>query len=292
MKVKGFIQVNQVNDLFKQVKRGSVSWIDRLSFLHIFIAWLSIIVFFGAVYHFSQNDSSFLFYNLEGNHTTKIKDAIYFSFVTATTTGFGDIIPYGLFKFIAIFEVVFGLLLLAFVTSKLVSIKQDAILSELYLLSINEKVNRLRSSLLLFRQNLDRITTKIEEGEIQKRELDNIYLYFSSLEDSLGETITLMEKSKHERFIKSMDPVSTQLVFNSIISSFEKLNELISTMNQKNIEWKTDLNTNLIKQCVTVNNDLFKKLSPSEGLTKATVRDLTSRKDKIIGEIENSVGKK
>lgn len=289
MKVKKFIQVN---DLFRQVKIGGVSWIDRLSFLHIFIAWLSIIIFFGIVYHFSQNDTSFLFYNLEGSPTTKIKDAIYFSFITATTTGFGDIIPHGLFKLIAIFEVVFGLLLLAFVTSKLVSIKQDAILGELYELSLNEKVNRLRSSLLLFRQNLDRIITKIEEGDIQKRELDNIYLYFSSMDDSLNETLTLMERSKYERFIKNIDPVSTQLVFNSIISSFEKLHELISMMNQKKIEWKTELNTNLISQCIAVNKELFKRLSPSEGLAKATVRDLTSRKDKIIGEIENSIGKK
>ncbi len=83
-----------------------------------------------------------------------LPDSIYFSFVTATTTGFGDFLPQGWFKLIVIAEVICGLLLLALVTSKLVSIKQDILLKEIYDMSFYERINRLRSGLLLFRQNL------------------------------------------------------------------------------------------------------------------------------------------
>jgi len=112
--------------------------IDRLKFKHIFLIWVSAIFFFGLIYHFSINSEAFLLYSKEGTHVSGIKDAIYFSFVTATTTGFGDIIPVGYFKTVAVIEVIFGLLLLAVVTSKLISIKQDAILSELYEFSLND----------------------------------------------------------------------------------------------------------------------------------------------------------
>jgi len=78
----------------------------------------------------------------------------------------------GFFKLISIFEVVFGLLLLAFVTSKLVSIKQDVILNEIYDISFNERLSMVRSSLLLFRQSLSRMMEKIEEiGKAKEAEL-------------------------------------------------------------------------------------------------------------------------
>lgn len=222
----------------------------------------------------------------------KIKDSVYFSFVTATTTGFGDIIPFGLFKFIALFEVVFGLMLLAVVTSKLVSIKQDVILSGLYEFSLNEKANRLRASLLLFRQNLDRIIVKIEAKDIQKREISGIYIYFSSLEDSLSETFNLIERSdKNKHFIKNIDPVSAELIFNSILTSFEKLNELLSIMNQNKIEWKTELTTDLINRCLGITESLFNELDPS-AIRKGIINDLNSRKNKVIAMIKSSIDNK
>src|SRR3989344_3551522 len=117
--MKKFMQLEEMFDRIKSDKLNT--WFDRLTFGHIFIIWACIITVFGILYHFFSGSASNLFYTRTGGPVSSMLDSIYFSFITATTTGFGDIIPHGFFKVIAIFEAISGLLLLAFVTSKLVS---------------------------------------------------------------------------------------------------------------------------------------------------------------------------
>jgi hypothetical protein len=287
--MKGFVKVDKIFEyLYKQKVR---SLIDRITFTHILIVWLVMIVVFGFVYYIFTNETAYLFYGVKDAKVYDISDAIYFSFVSATTTGFGDIIPLGWFKLISIVEVVSGLMLLAVVTSKLVSIKQDSILNELYELSFTDRVNKLRSSLLLFRQNLDRIMSRIEEGEIRKRDANTAYIYFSSLEDTLRETLAMMEKPTDKNFIKGIDPVDMELIYNSIIHSFEKINELVSVFNSGRMEWKTDLNIKLLEECVILNEKLFGKLNLSEKIMKSKLDDINNRKSEVLGLLKSELNK-
>ena len=280
-------RVKGVNRIIKQ--KEFVNFIDRLNFLHIFLIWVFIVLSFGFVYYFFQNESSFLFYSAKQISVDKINDAIYFSFVTATTTGFGDIIPFGLFKLLAIFEVVFGLLLLAVVTSKLVSIKQDMILNELYESSINERISKIRSSLLLFRQHLDRIVTKIEDKSITKRELGYISNYISSFNDNLKEIVSLITKKSNKDFNIEIDLISVELIFNSVLNSFEKLDELIIVLNQYKIEWKNDSVLNQIHKCIHTNEDLFDESNFSRIVFKEVIENLSKHKKRTITKIKDHI---
>lgn len=286
--MKRFIPINSLLDKLK--RRTFTTWIDKLTFFRIFLIWASIIGFFGLVYHFFTGNGSFLFY-VPLNHTVKrASDSIYFSFITATSTGYGDIIPSGFFKFISIVEVVFGLLLLAFVTSKLISIKQDIILNEIYEISFNEKINRLRSSLLVFRQNLSRIINKIEENSIRKREISEIYVYISSFEDTLNEIHSIIDTSGQGGYFKKViDPLNTELLFNSILTSFEKLNELISILNQSNLEWRRDLTLDLINRCMSLNDVLFSKLNTMKNISEKTISDINLRKSEVCKVIKGGL---
>ncbi len=268
---------------FFKIKRV-YAFIDKLSFIHIFSFWAILVIIFGLLYFYFEQPGTFLLYNAPGNPTIDLKDTVYFSFIAATTTGFGDIIPFGFFKIIAVIEVILGLMLLAMVTSKLVSIKQDVILSEIYELSLNEKVNGLRSSLLLFRQNLERLITKIEEGKHTKREINNLYVYINSFVDTLNDTFSLIKNSRGKHFIKSIDPVNTELLFHSIIASFEKLNELLTSLTEHEINWKQELNSKTIYNCISINEKLFEDLNFSKTLMKETVLDLNVRKDSTLGK--------
>jgi len=270
-------------------RKGFVNFIDKLNFLHIFFIWIFLILSVGLIYYIFQNDSSFLLYVPKDINVNEIKDAIYFSFVAATTTGFGDIIPFGFFKIVAIFEVVFGLLLLALVTSKLISIKQDMILNELYESSINERMSRIRSALLLFRQHLDRIVTRIEEKSITKREIDYIQFYISSFCDSLKEVFILITKKDGKDFAIDIDPVGIELIFNSVLSSFERLNEMIIVLNQNKINWKTDIVLNHMNKCISISENLFSESSLPIKVTGETIKGLNSQRKEVIRKIKNSI---
>ena len=71
--------------------------IDSTSFTQLFALWMVMIVTFGFGYHLISILFSGSNY-LDGRHGEQITgftDKIYFSFVSATTTGYGDITPAG-----------------------------------------------------------------------------------------------------------------------------------------------------------------------------------------------------
>ncbi len=270
-------------------KSKLTAWIDNLRFRYIFLLWVVVVCFFGGLYHFLATDSSHLAYNSGEGRVTSWVDHIYFSFITATTTGFGDILPRGRFKGLAIIEVICGYLLLALVTSKLVSIKQDIILSEIYDISFSEKVNRLRSSFFLFRQNLSKFVEKIEEKTIHLRDLGDINGYLSAFEDTLGEVISMMGKSKNSDFLKSVDPLNMELIMSSILKSDEKIFEIVESLNKNHIGGRRDVLINLIHKCMSKTVSIFEKVAQAKTLSPSAFAELAREKEKIHELISQSL---
>ena len=179
--------------------------------------------------------------------------------------------------------------MLATLTSKLVSIKEDAILNEIYEISFSERLSRLRSSLLAFRQNLTRIINRIEEKSITKREVDDLYVYISSFETALNEVVTFFGKSESNIFLKQVDPVNTELIFNSILQSFGKLDELINALKHNKIAWKRDVTLEIITRCINMNEKLFEQLNASKSIPEKISMDMNSQKRRIISAIKDSL---
>jgi potassium channel LctB len=275
----------------REIMLGKISTIfNSLTFSHILLIWAGILVVFGLIYYLLAGPTSHLLYSSSMTPVNSLADSVYFSFITATSTGFGDITPIGYFKIISIFEVFFGLVLLAVVTSKLVSIKQDVIMNEIYEISFNEKINRIRSSLLVFRQNLSRVISNIESNTIRKREISDIYTYFSSLEDNLNEIANLMQRNTGNGFTKSLDPLSSELLFHSVTQSFEKMFELISLMNNNNMEWRRKVTISLVDRCLTANEHLFEILHKSKSISEKAYNDLYLHNKKIVEPMRGCIG--
>jgi potassium channel LctB len=276
-RVKNF-RIESINTLF-----------NKLTFLHILIIWVGILLFFGLIYYFFDNQGTQLMYTSTRQPVTSFSDNVYFSFVTATSTGYGDIIPMGLFKVLAVMEVITGLVLLAVVTSKLVSIKQDVIMNEIYEISFNERINRIRSSMLVFRQNLNRMINNIESNSIRNREISDIFNYISSLEDVLNEITNLIERKSNSNFTKELDAIDIELIFNSVTQSFEKLYEEIHLMNMKELEWKRDITLALIERCIMTNSTLFEALHDSRKISDKEYTDMSLQNKKAIDNIKTCI---
>ena len=268
--------------------RLAVTWLDKLNFSRILVIWIIIILLFGACYLVLSSQESFLAYP-DGTKLDTYFDAIYFSFVAATTTGFGDILPNGLFKVIAIFEVVFGLLLLALVTSRLVLIKQDAILNEVYEISFNERINRLRSSLLLFRQNTERLVVKAEEKTLKSRDFEMAESYIYSLRDVLEEILSVLFKTKRNSlFVKKLDHVNSELIFNSVLSSFSKLNDLFELANGNKVKYDDKISIDLVNNCAKLCENIFANV-PVNSIGEKKSDELLKRKDELLSNLKNNI---
>ncbi|MFH2028678.1 MAG: potassium channel family protein [Nanoarchaeota archaeon] len=291
MKKNDFITLD---DMFKRWNRFNKfhTVLDKLSFVNILILWIGIITILAVIYYIFRTDTSFLVYNIGREPVTSFVDTVYFSFITATSTGFGDITPLGFFKVVSIVEVIVGLLLLALVTSKLVSIKQDVILQEIYDISFNEQLSRLRSTLLLLRQNIDRFLDKLEGGLIRKREISGLYIHLSSFESILDEILSFFSKKGNPKdYAKSLDSINTELIMNSVLKSFEKIVELFSTLNASNITWRREVVMDIMEKCMRTNETLFDRLRFVKGIDGKIIDEWRLQKTKIMDSLNHELSK-
>lgn len=132
-------------------------------FNKILALYFLLVVLFGGFYFYlsyTQNHGIYFGDKKISNDFGGFLEAEYFSFVTSTSLGYGDIRPVGLSRFLAISEVILSLLLFGILISKLLNTKQEKILEELYEVSFQERFNRIMVGLYNFRSEMDRIVIK------------------------------------------------------------------------------------------------------------------------------------
>ncbi len=235
--------------------------LDRLSFGKIFLLWVLMIVVFGLVFFIlSLDEGNALLY--QGKVIDKsikgIFDSVYYSFITATTTGYGDITPQGLSRLFAIIEVLFGVIVSGIILSKLVSVKQEVILEEIYNISYEEVVDRLKNGLYLFRSDVNRTLEKIELGTIKKREVKDLWILFSGLDNSLTNIRNFMIPPKTDSlYSKKLDTLKLELLLNSIKLSMKKINEFIKSVKSHELEWRNELLLTSIYYDIQVVNEII-----------------------------------
>ncbi len=147
---------------------GYKKWVNLLencTFVQIVYLWASIGVGFAILYYLLSftPQNTLLFLAKPINHgASDFLTVVYFSFVTLTSTGYGDVVPLGISRILAVIEIFLGLVVFGFLISKLVSARQEKIIEELYDSSLEEKVSKIRTTLYIYRTNISRLIQRIE----------------------------------------------------------------------------------------------------------------------------------
>ncbi len=134
--------------------------IERRSTGQLFLFWLAMVMASGTLYWLGTFiDSHGLVENGApiGTGFNGWLTAIYFSFVTATSVGYGDVQPQGLARMFAIIEAVSGLLIFGAVVAKFVSRRQDEMVREIHRVTFEERLDRVQTNLHLVISELQSI---------------------------------------------------------------------------------------------------------------------------------------
>lgn len=132
--------------------------------------WIGMIFVFGFVYWAAgigmgwglQAGNVAVKPDLEGFGT-----AIYFSFVTALSIGYGDVIPTGPLRILAVGEGIAGLLVFGCVISKLVSRRQEELTAEIHRTTFDDRLDRVRTNLHLVFSDLGAVQQlQAEQGSL------------------------------------------------------------------------------------------------------------------------------
>ena len=132
----------------RRYSRALLDGIDRMPLRRLLGSAAGLVVLFAGSYWFLTGRGT-------GQGITQVSgkcgfvDALYFSVVTFTSLGYGDIVPQGYSRLIACAEVVLGLAVLGLAIAKLSSSKQSYLLAQLYARDAQERlegyVNQLRN---------------------------------------------------------------------------------------------------------------------------------------------------
>jgi len=130
--------------------------------------WVGMIVVFGLIYWLAGSSMG---WGLQaGNAAVKpdldgLGTAIYFSFVTALSIGYGDVTPMGALRILAVIEGIAGLLVFGCVISKLVSRRQEELTEEIHQTTFEDRLDRVRTNLHLVFTDLGSVQQlQVEQG--------------------------------------------------------------------------------------------------------------------------------
>lgn len=122
--------------------------------------WVTMVIGFGMLYwlagiwqgHGLARNGVPIHFNREGLLT-----ALYFSAVTATSVGYGDVTPLGSVRLLAVFEAVAELLIFGGLVSKFVSRRQEELIEEIHHTSFEDRLGRVRTNLHLILAELQKM---------------------------------------------------------------------------------------------------------------------------------------
>jgi len=143
--------------------------LNDLPVRRVFEIWLGVILMFGLLYWIEGSLGAMAL--RVGDHASGpgwrgLGEALYFSFVTALSIGYGDVVPSGLTRVLAIVEGTGGLLLFGVLVSKLVSRRQEAITADIHRIAFEDRLGRVRTNLHLVLTELQAITNAAREGAV------------------------------------------------------------------------------------------------------------------------------
>ncbi len=218
-----------------------VTLFDKVTVEQIFIFWIATILIFAVIFYLLSNFStnSLVINSRTGEKINNTLALTYFSFITATSTGYGDLVPLGASRTFAIIEVVLGLLIFGMLISKLVSFKQQVMLNEVYEISFHERITGLRDTFYLYRTNVNRAIEKFNAGNFTKKDIRELGMTIAPFENALSDSMKILCRKEDSKYVKQIDDLTIGLLLKSIELSMSKTLELFVTLNAITT-WKND----------------------------------------------------
>ncbi|HYD04006.1 MAG TPA: potassium channel family protein [Alphaproteobacteria bacterium] len=261
---------------------------DSLSIKQIAGIWALGIVAFAILYFSLSFTAHHLSYNGESltANANGFANSIYFSFITALTIGYNDIVPLGYSKLLVILEAIFSAALFALLIAKIASIEIKHQVEEL---SFEESTNSAVSELYIFRSDIRNISESVKMSKKVNSEVRNFDQSLSTLVLALTDldnaTSNLSPEKKKEAGLR------IGLIASSVNFSLSRMIELLEAFNHRKTNWKKESITAKIEKSLQIAKKLSEKYNFEQTQQDSKIVEKLDDLNKTLQTLQETISK-
>lgn len=212
--------------------------ITSLPYATLFMLWFLLVGGFAVAYAllatFAPNEAPPALLNL--TPLSRLGNSLYFSVITSTTTGYGDIVPMGFSKVLAGIQSIVGFFVLAVFVTKLVSQQQELAVKQMHRLTYEDVFHNTREGLFIIRKDFDRIITRVEQrSPLSGEDWEDLTTAYKQGQSLLLEIPEFY--SAEEGNLYTIDERREQLLQEAVHRTLHRINHLIDEMSIAGIDW-------------------------------------------------------
>jgi len=245
--------------------------INNITWKVIFFYALTMVIIFSLAYYFIG-----LIDPANGLSTGQadLLTAFYFSIVTFSSLGYGDIVPVGYGRIIAMLEVILGLLFIGTLVSKLVSMRQELLLSRLYHLEYISHFRSIRGEFNSQRRVIENTSLKLFYDPDDKEHLSEVNSTFKGRSSIFRQIISSLsgllsfleaEKEREEPVMKKLNVYHFTRVLSSLQLNLLSLDTALDRFRQiKYNDWKTKTVKNDIDEIAKLSGQVMSVIAQEQ----------------------------
>ncbi|TSC58371.1 MAG: hypothetical protein Greene041619_595 [Candidatus Peregrinibacteria bacterium Greene0416_19] len=256
-----------------------IEYMTTLPYSELFGLWVGMVILFGLLY-------CALSFVADGAHSIsgiadlpparRLLNSIYFSTITATTVGYGDFVPLGGSKLLAITQSIFSFFGAGIFVAKLVSHRQEVALEQVHRLSFENLFHKTREGFFIIRRDFEAVLRETaEQGAPSDRSWANMGIACHAFETFLEE-IPHFYSIDHELY--TIDAKRESLLFDAVFRTLERLRETLTGLDRHGVDWRSRRETRSeIEEFLEIMNQvlpLWQERSPhgnAEGFARMSV---------------------
>lgn len=212
--------------------------VDRLSCTGVFVLWATTVVFFAAAFvalsYIPGHGPAGVGFEGQGLFM-RMLTGVYYSIITATNTGYGDIAPHGFSRVFAAGEAVISLLIFAVFIGKLVSRKQNIVIRHMHRTSFESAFHDVREDLHIVRKDFSRVIEMVHNREeITTRKWQSLRVAFMQIGGILREIPDFYDAEHH---LYRIDLRRERLLIEAFHRTLDKLDAMFAVFDEYKVDW-------------------------------------------------------
>lgn len=245
-----------------------IEYLAARQYRTLFLLWLLASAVFGVLYFLlSHWPDQGLTGMAELPLWSRFWSSLYFSIITATSTGYGDITPLGISRILASLQSVLAILIFGLFIAKLISHRTDKVLTEVHRLSFEHILTKTREGFFLIRKDWDRLLLHLRQHarQLSDQEWRDFAVACRQASTLIADIPKLTAGGEEGDYV--LDLNRKQLLLETVERTLHRLTRLFESLEHHRIHWvSSDASTEVQRLIDTIERILptWKAQSPHD----------------------------